>query len=92
MIIRLLSKRSSCKIEPFQYYEKTDLLPAYLRPDGGNRIYYEGHFKRLVFIRRSRELGFTIEEIPVLLQLVDSGNNACNDINEIALKHITGIQ
>jgi len=92
MKIGQLSKQTNCKIETIRYYEKIDLLPEPLRSDGGYRIYDESHLKRLVFIRRSRELGFTIEEIRALLRLVDGGDYSCNDIKEIAMEHIGDIQ
>ncbi|MBL1433264.1 MAG: transcriptional regulator [Gammaproteobacteria bacterium] len=92
MKIGELSKHANCKIETIRYYEKIELLPKPLRTDGGYRIYNESHLKRLVFIRRSRELGFTIEDIRVLLQLVDGGSYSCNDIKLIAIKHINDIR
>ena len=92
MKIGQLSKHTNCKIETIRYYEKIDLLPEPLRSDGGYRIYNESHLKRLVFIRRSRELGFTIEEIRALLRLVDGGDYSCSDIKEIAMEHIDDIR
>lgn len=87
-----LSDKANCKIETIRYYEKIGLLPEPSRSDSGYRNYDEVHLKRLVFIRRSRELGFTIEEIRVLLQLVDGGGYSCADINAIAMEHISGIR
>lgn len=92
MKIGQLSDKANCKIETIRYYEKIDLLPEPSRSAGGYRNYDETHLKRLVFIRRSRELGFTIEEIRVLLQLVDGGEYSCADINAIAIEHIAGIR
>ena len=63
MKIGQLSEQAECKVETIRYYERIGLLPEPARSDGGYRIYDESHLKRLVFIRRSRELGFTIEEI-----------------------------
>jgi len=92
MKIGQLSKQTDCKIETIRYYEKIGLLPAPSRSEGGYRIYAENHLKRLVFIRRSRELGFTIEEIRTLLRLVDGGAYTCNDIKAIAMEHMDDIR
>jgi MerR family mercuric resistance operon transcriptional regulator len=92
MKIGELSKQANCKIETIRYYEKITLLPQPARTDSGYRDYDDIHVRRLVFIRRSRELGFTINEIRNLLSLVDSGDYSCNDINAIAIKHIEEIR
>ena len=92
MKIGQLSKQADCKIETIRYYEKIDLLPEPSRTEGGYRIYTDNHLKRLVFIRRSRELGFTIEEIRTLLRLVDGGAYTCSDIKVIAMEHMDDIR
>ena len=92
MKIGQLSKQADCKIETIRYYEKIDLLPEPSRTEGGYRIYTDNHLKRLVFIRRSRELGFAIEEIRTLLRLVDGGAYTCSDIKAIAMEHMDDIR
>ena len=92
MKIGQLSERTECKIETIRYYEKIGLLPEPGRSDGGYRIYDEGHLKRLSFIRRSRELGFTIDEIRGLLKLVDGGNYTCSDVKTITMEHVESIR
>ena len=92
MKIGQLSKQTDCKIETIRYYERIGLLPEPARSEGGYRLYDEGHLKRLSFIRRSRELGFTIEEIRVLLKLVDGGSYTCSDIKTITLEHVETVR
>ncbi|MDH5728779.1 MAG: helix-turn-helix domain-containing protein [Gammaproteobacteria bacterium] len=92
MKIGVLSKHTDCKIETIRYYEKIGLLFEPARSEAGYRLYTEDHLKRLVFIRRSRELGFTIEEIRALLVLVDGKAVSCADVNKIALSHINDIK
>lgn len=87
-----LSEKASCKIETIRYYEKIGLLPAPARSASGYRNYDESHLKRLLFIRRSRELDFTLEEIRGLLKMVDGGDYACGDINAMAMQHISDIR
>ena len=66
-----LSKRSGVNVETIRYYERIGLMPRAARSDGGHRLYGEEHVKRLGFIRRSRELGFALDQIRTLLRLVD---------------------
>ncbi len=72
--IGALSTRTGVNIETIRYYEREGLLPHPPRTAGGHRSYSEDHLKRLTFIRRSRELGFSIAEIRGLLALVDGGS------------------
>jgi len=92
MKIGELSKQADCKIETIRYYEKIGLLIEPARSQGGYRHYTNDHLKRLVFVRRSRELGFTIEEIRALLALVDDKKVTCADVNTIAAKHLQDIK
>ena len=68
-----LSKNTGCNIETIRYYERIGLLPAPPHSAGGHRLYGEAHLKRLTFVRRGRELGFTLDDIRGLLGLVDGG-------------------
>ena len=92
MKIGQLSEQTECNIETIRYYERIDLLPEPSRSENGYRIYNEDHLKRLVFIRRSRQLGFTIEEIRSLLDLVDGGDYTCSEIKAITLEHVESIR
>ena len=92
MKIGQLSEQAECKIETIRYYERIDLLSEPNRSEGDYRIYDENHLKRLVFIRRSRRLGFTIEEIRELLKLVDGGSYTCNDVKSITMEHVQNIR
>ena len=58
-----LAARTGCNIETIRYYERVSLLPPPPRSAGGHRLYGEGLIRRLNFVRRSRDLGFSIEEI-----------------------------
>ncbi|NQW08690.1 MAG: MerR family DNA-binding protein [Alphaproteobacteria bacterium] len=65
--------------------EKIGLLPEPPRTQGGHRVYEDTHTKTLRFIRRSRELGFPIEDIRSLLSMVDGGQG-CEAVKAIALR------
>lgn len=89
--IGALSQRTGVNIETIRYYEKIGILPAPPRTEGGHRHYAGLHLNRLVFIRRSRELGFTLEEIRNLLGLVEGGH-ACGEVQAAALAHVNNIR
>jgi len=86
-----LSDRAGCNIETIRYYERIGLMPRTARSDGGHRLYGEEHVKRLGFIRRSRELGFTLDQIRTLLRLVDGRRYTCAQIKRITVEHLDEI-
>jgi MerR family mercuric resistance operon transcriptional regulator len=90
--IGMLSKQTGCNTETIRYYERVGLLPAPPRTEGGHRVYGEAHTKRLTFIRRSRELGFTLGEVRGLLQMVDGEHYTCADVKNLALDHLKEVR
>ena len=87
MTIGPLSEKTGCHIETIRYYERIGIMPSPPRTEGGHRVYQEEHLKRLTFIRRSRELGFTLEEIRNLLLLVDGDDFTCDEVKTMTLEH-----
>ena len=87
MTIGPLSEKTGCHIETIRYYERIGIMPSPPRTEGGHRVYREEHLKRLTFIRRSRELGFTLEEIRNLLLLVDGDDFTCAEVKTMTLEH-----
>ena len=81
------SKLTDCNIETIRYYEKEKLVAEPPRSDGGHRIYSNEHIQRLIFIRRSRELGFSMKEIRQLLSLVDGKLVSCELVKDMADVH-----
>ena len=63
-------------------------MPSPPRSGGGYRLYNETHQRRLSFIRRSRELGFSLEEIRGLLTLVDDKSYTCAQVQILTLDHL----
>ncbi len=92
MLIGTFSERTGCHIETIRYYERIKLLPKPPRTEGGHRLYDREQVKRLVFIRRSRELGFSLEEIHTLLRLVDGKRYTCQEVKSIAENHLQDIK
>ncbi|WP_418157736.1 MerR family transcriptional regulator [Benzoatithermus flavus] len=91
LTIGTLSRRSGVNIETIRYYERIGLLPAPPRSQGGHRLYSGEHLERLVFIRRGRELGFTLDEIRDLLGLM-VGKHTCGEVQTMALAHLDDIR
>lgn len=86
-----LSTATGVKIETIRYYEKIGLMPDPGRSDGGHRIYSPSHIRRLAFIRRSRELGFSLGDIRALTGLEDRAPS-CEDVHELTLHHLGDIR
>ena len=87
-----LSQLTGVNIETIRYYEKIKMLPAPPRTEGGHRIYGSAEARILTFIRRARELGFTLDEIRALLDLGGPGKASCAEVREIAAHHLEDIR
>lgn len=92
MTIGGLSRKTGCKIETIRFYEKIGLLPKPLRTEGGHRVYGADQIKRLVFIRRSRELGFSLDDIRALLELVDGRRYTCKQVKDVTDRHLSSVR
>lgn len=92
LTIGALSKRAGVNIETIRYYERSGLMPEPPRSEGGHRLYSRDHLKRLAFIRRSRELGFSLEEIRALLRLVDGGDYTCGEVKALTDRHLKEVR
>ncbi|WP_339864801.1 helix-turn-helix domain-containing protein [Paremcibacter congregatus] len=86
--IGILSKYSEVNIETIRYYEQIGIMPSPPRSASGYRQYNESHQRRLSFIRRSRELGFPLEDIRGLLTLVDDKSYSCAEVQQLTLDHL----
>lgn len=87
-----LSKRTQTKVETIRYYEQIGILPIAKRTSGNYRSYDENQLNRLRFVRRSRELGFTLNEVRQLLDLSDNPTQDCSAVTEIAEGHLVSVQ
>lgn len=87
-----LAIQGGYKVETVRYYEKVGLMPDPPRTEGGHRIYSLDHLKRLFFIRRSRELGFTIEQVKELLRFIDEPDHTCGEVRGMAMSQARSVQ
>jgi MerR family transcriptional regulator, mercuric resistance operon regulatory protein len=87
-----LSRLSGVNIETIRYYERIKMLPAPPRTMSGRRIYDSTHLRILAFIRRSRELGFSLDEIRALIRLGGPERASCREVRDIAAHHLEDIR
>lgn len=83
---------SGCHLETVRYYERIGLLPVPERTGGGYRVYQPDDVRRLRFIARGRELGFSLDEIRSLLQLSDDPRLSCAEVDHVARHHLAEIR
>lgn len=86
-----LSRRTGCNIETIRYYERIGLMPAPPRR-GRYRSYGADDVGRLGFVRRARELGFTLDEVRALLGLAVGGQAACGEVRTLAASHLQDVR
>ena len=82
--IGVLSRETGSSPEPIRYYEQQGMLTSPQRTEGGHRQYQLEHLRRLVFILRARELGFSQADVKTLLVLADQPNAPCSEVQHIA--------
>jgi MerR family mercuric resistance operon transcriptional regulator len=87
-----LAERTGCNPETVRYYEKVGLLPEPPRTPAGYRSYDSTHERRLRFVLRSRELGFSLDEVRELLRLVDESERPCADARAVAAEHLDDVR
>ena len=87
MTIGHLARETGTKVETVRFYEKSGLIPKPTRTEGNYRSYDRAHLNRLSFIRRARDLGFSLDQIRTLLALSDDRDRSCSAVDEIANKH-----
>jgi MerR family mercuric resistance operon transcriptional regulator len=92
MPIGELSRLSGVNIETIRYYERIKMLPPPPRTASGRRVYGKTDLRILAFVRRSRELGFSLDEIRALLRLGAPGLASCSEVKEIATHHLEDIR
>jgi MerR family mercuric resistance operon transcriptional regulator len=87
-----LSRQTLCNIETIRYYERIGLLPKPQR-QGRYRRYDVDDIARLKFVRRARELGFSLDEVRALLALsADNGRETCVEVRQLAAGHLADVR
>ncbi|MCP4563887.1 MAG: helix-turn-helix domain-containing protein [Bosea sp.] len=92
LTIGKLADLAGVNLETVRYYERIGLMPEPGRTAGGYRSYEDRHVRRLSFIRRSRELGFRIEEIKALLALAEPDQTSCAEVRALTMAHLDDVR
>lgn len=86
-----LGRLTRTKVETIRYYERIGLLGTPARTAGNYRAYGAVHLNRLSFIRRSRDLGFSVDQVRALLDLSDDRSRSCEAVDTIAKGHLAEV-
>ncbi|HSN33272.1 MAG TPA: Cu(I)-responsive transcriptional regulator [Ideonella sp.] len=92
MNIGAAAARSGVSAKMVRHYESLGLLPKVARTDAGYRQYGDAEVHTLRFIRRARDLGFSMAEIAELLKLWQNRRRASADVKRIALAHVADLE
>jgi DNA-binding transcriptional MerR regulator len=87
-----LARRTGTNPPTVRYYEQIGLLPPASRRDGGQRSYGEEDVRRLTFIRRCRDFGFSIEQVRALVALVQDRQRSCLEARDLAQSHLEAVR
>ena len=92
MRIGELARATGTKAETIRYYEREGILPAADRTDSNYRDYSDEHLATLTFVRRARELGFSMAQVRELLTLSDHDDKPCDDVDELVQRQMIEVQ
>jgi MerR family copper efflux transcriptional regulator len=87
-----VSRESGVSTKMIRYYEQIGLIPAAHRTESGYRIYRDNDVHTLRFVRRARDLGFSVTQLAELLALWSDGHRASADVKHIARQHIAELE
>jgi len=87
-----LAQRGGVKVQTIRYYEQVGLIPPAHRTPGNHRQYKHDHVDLLKFIRHSRALGFSLDQVRELLALRQASDRTCEDVDGIAKKHLADVE
>jgi Cd(II)/Pb(II)-responsive transcriptional regulator len=87
-----LAKETGVKVVTIRYYEQVGILPEPSRTTGNYRTYTVEHVDRLRFVRRCRDLGFSLDQIKDLFRLSSEDLSSCKEVCQLAERHIEEIE
>lgn len=87
-----IAEKVGVNVETLRYYEKIKIMPKPKRKESRYRFYDELDLKRLRFIKRAKELGFTLKEIKELLNLKIESTATCGDVKHFAEHKLNDIE
>ena len=92
MNISEAAERSGVSAKMIRYYESVDLLKQAARRDNGYRDYGDADVSVLQFIRRTRDLGFSLDEVGTLLALWRDRKRPSREVKRLAETHIADLE
>ena len=87
-----LSKETGVKAVTIRFYEKIGVLTTPPRTARNYRVYGRQHVRRLHFIRRCRDLGFSLDQILDVLRLSSENTSSCAEVCRIAERHLKDVE
>ncbi len=90
--IGALAKRTGTTVPTIRYYEEIRLLRQAERQAGGQRVFKAEDVKRLTFIRRCRDFGFSIEQVRSLIAIMQGQTRSCMDARDLTQQHLTAVR
>ncbi len=91
MPIGELARLTGAKVNTIRFYETEGLLPIPVRTGARRRLYGQTDVRRLSFIRKSRDLGFSLDTVRELLSLADDADQSCEAVDRIARAQLAAI-
>lgn len=92
MTIGILGRATETKVETIRYYERIGLITPSARSGGNYRTYGEAELGRLSFIRRARQLGFSLDQVRALLELSNDRERDCATVDALARVHLAEVE
>lgn len=86
------SRLSGVSIETIRYYEREGFVSRAGRTASGRRVYSDAGIAELRFIKRCRDLGFTIQDAVALRALAAEPSGACETVERLARRHLTDVR
>jgi DNA-binding transcriptional MerR regulator len=90
--IGTLAAEAQCSVSTIRYYEEISLLPQPQRRGGRHRIYGSADLRRLTFIRRCRDVGFSIEQVRELVSVMEAPEHDCTAARDVAQMHLNDVR
>jgi MerR family mercuric resistance operon transcriptional regulator len=92
MTIGQLAQRANTDAQTIRYYERLGLMAEPVRTESNYRAYNNDAIERLTFIKRAKEIGFSLNDIKVLLGMADGKIRRCADVQKFAETRLTKIR
>ncbi len=87
-----VAKEAGVNVQTVLYYERRGLLPAPSRSINGYRVFNDVSVQRIRFIKRAKELGFTLKQVIALLALQGEQDASCAEVSALAVSHLEDIE